>query len=334
VSAALLLLALLLQQATDTRTDFVQHEALREEWALRDVWQEPRRVVDALALRPGQVVADLGAGKGYFSHHLAAAVAPDGRVLVLDINDEALQINREMAALLGAEHVEPRLVPPDDPDLAAAEVDVVFLCNAWNFLPDRIAYATKLRRGLRKDGRLAVIGWGRDRAAQPMHTSRRRSDRYSVQRETEAAGFRLEATHEFLARQFFLLFRPGSASIFERLRNFHYVTADLAIGSEAPDSSAVVALRQRGFKKIVDLRRSQEARPTEVRYGMRCVRLLPEAEGALETLCAQLSDPEDGIVYVFAESAWEVAETILSGIRSGMLKTTESEELRLRQLPE
>ncbi|UCE04145.1 MAG: methyltransferase domain-containing protein [Candidatus Latescibacterota bacterium] len=107
----------------------MQHEALREEWAQRDVWQEPGRVVEALALRPGQVVADLGAGKGYFSHHLAAAVAPDGRVLALDINEEALRINCEMAALLGAHRIESRVVPPDDPDLAAAEVDVIFLCR-------------------------------------------------------------------------------------------------------------------------------------------------------------------------------------------------------------
>lgn len=133
-----------------------------ERWAkvfdnpARDAWQKPAKVVQLLALSPTMTVVDLGAGTGYFESYLAPAV-PDGRVLALDIEPTLVE---HMAARFAREQLtnaEARVVAPDDPGLLEASVDRILIVDTWHHIDDRVAYARKLRHGLRPGGAIFVI---------------------------------------------------------------------------------------------------------------------------------------------------------------------------------
>ena len=166
-------------------------------------WQQPARVVETLRLRAGMTVADVGAGTGYFARRFAAAVGPTGKVLALDIEPEMLEELPRRAP--DATNIETRRAEPADPGLAPASVDVVFICDTGHHLHDRVRYYGKLRRALRRGGRLVLV----DFYKRPLPVGppvQEKLSRAETQREAEAAGFRLRASHTFLPHQYFLEF--------------------------------------------------------------------------------------------------------------------------------
>jgi len=168
-------------------------------------WQQPERVVETLRLHPGMTVADVGAGTGYFARRFAAAVGPTGKVLALDTEPEMLDELRRRAP--DATNIETRRVGPDDPALAPASVDLIFICNTGHHLHDRVRYYGKLRRALRRRGRLVLV----DFYKRPLPLGppvKEKLSRAETQHEAEAAGFRLRASHTFLPYQYFLEFAP------------------------------------------------------------------------------------------------------------------------------
>jgi arsenite methyltransferase len=199
--AFVLLLGMLLLAGCTTTLKRCAYEGLG-----RDGWQHPDRVIEALALRPGDRVADLGSGGGYFTFRLARAVGPTGRVYAVDI-DEALNADlRARAAREGFANVEVILARPDDPLLPPASIDLIFTSNTYHHLKDRVAYFASAGKALAPDGRIAVIdfdrrGW--------MHSLGHYTDPDTIKAEMGAAGYRLEQEHAFLPRQSFLLFSRG-----------------------------------------------------------------------------------------------------------------------------
>jgi predicted methyltransferase len=122
--------------------------------AARDRVRQPDRVIAALGLHHGQRVADIGAGRGYFTFRLADAVGPTGRVLATDIDEAALDALR--AHRPARANVTTRKVAANDPGLEAAAQDLVFLSEVDHYLPDRVEYLRKLRAALAPGGRIAV----------------------------------------------------------------------------------------------------------------------------------------------------------------------------------
>jgi predicted methyltransferase len=121
-----------------------------------DRWRQPDAVVAALDLRPGDVVADLGAGRGYLTGRLARAVGPGGRVVATDIDDAALA---EVARIRRGDPMAPietRLVTADRSGLEPGRYDLVLLAEVDHLLPERAAYLERLRASLAAGGRLAV----------------------------------------------------------------------------------------------------------------------------------------------------------------------------------
>jgi SAM-dependent methyltransferase len=123
----------------------------------RDAWQKPAEVVALLELRPGMTVADVGAGTGYFLPYLSRAVGPSGAVLALDIEPDMVRFMRERAAREGLANVRSDVVRGDDPGLPQGKVDRVLIVDTWHHIPERAAYAARLRAGLAPGGRVAIV---------------------------------------------------------------------------------------------------------------------------------------------------------------------------------
>jgi len=170
----------------------------------RDQWQQPDRIIAALNIRPGDHVADLGAGGGYFTFRLAAAVGPSGKVYAVDIDRDMVELIAQRARKEGFANVEPVLAKPEDPLLPKTGVDLIFTSNTYHHIEHRIDYFSNLRRYLRPGGRVAVIDF--DRRSWFEGLLRHYTPAEFIRREMEQAGYSLEREFDFLDRQSFLVF--------------------------------------------------------------------------------------------------------------------------------
>jgi ubiquinone/menaquinone biosynthesis C-methylase UbiE len=171
----------------------------------RDAYQKPAEVVGALGLKPGETVADVGAGSGYFSLRLAQAVAPGGRVFAVDVSPEMIvHLNRRVRDA-GIANVQTVLSAPDDPLLPDAAVDVFFICDTWHHIDEQGKYLGLMKRMLRPGGRVVMIDFQkRDLpVGPPLEMKIARDD---LVKQLEGAGFRLAQEHAFLPYQYFLVF--------------------------------------------------------------------------------------------------------------------------------
>ncbi|MCB9599707.1 MAG: class I SAM-dependent methyltransferase [Sandaracinus sp.] len=163
-------------------------------------WQRPVEVVGLLDLTPGETVADLGAGTGYFEPLLAAAVGPRGRVLALDSEPAMVAHLRERAQAEGLTVVEAREVAVDGPGLEPGSVDAILVVDTWHHLPDRVAYATKLRDALRDGGVLLVVDFTLQTEQGPPVSARIAPD--ALVEELRAAGLQATLVDETLPDQY------------------------------------------------------------------------------------------------------------------------------------
>jgi ubiquinone/menaquinone biosynthesis C-methylase UbiE len=174
----------------------------------RAAWQKPDELVAALALRPGQCVADLGAGTGYFSRLLSAAVGPEGTVLAVDPEPNLVAHLRARAEREGAANVVPVLASLDNPRLPGGLVDLVLIVDTYHHIDDRVAYFKRLRRALRPAGRIAIVDWQK-RPLPVGPEMEHKLAREQVVREMERAGYRLTEEPSLLPYQYFLVFRQA-----------------------------------------------------------------------------------------------------------------------------
>jgi ubiquinone/menaquinone biosynthesis C-methylase UbiE len=183
----------------------VNHYFPQQSGPSRDQWQRPKEVIEALAIQSGVRVADLGAGDGYFTFWLTEAVGPEGTVYAADIEQSRLDLIAEQARRYRLSNVQIVLATSDDPRLPADGVDLIFSCNVYHQMEDRVAYWRKAGRFLRAGGRVAVIdykpptwfnGWFRPGTGKD-----------TIRKEMEAAGYRPVGDFDFLEDQHFLVFR-------------------------------------------------------------------------------------------------------------------------------
>lgn len=171
----------------------------------RDAWQKPEQVVGALGIAPGAAVADVGAGTGYFTARLAAAVGPEGRVYATDVQEEMLLSLERRVEREGLRNVTVVRAGFDDPALPARCCDLALLANVYKELSERPAYVRRLAEALREGGRIAVVDF-RPEAEGAGPPREARLPEAQVVTEMAAAGFVLAARHDFLPRQYFLVF--------------------------------------------------------------------------------------------------------------------------------
>lgn len=171
----------------------------------RDAWQKPAEVVGLLQLEPGMVVADIGAGTGYFEPHLAGAVGAEGKVLALDIEPGMVEYMTQAPHTKGLSQVEPKLVAVDDPMLPEGAVDRVIVVNTWHHIPERAAYVQKVVAGLKPGGVLVIVDYTMDAEDGPPVAMRLTPE--AVAAELTAAGLTVEIAEESLPRQYVVMGR-------------------------------------------------------------------------------------------------------------------------------
>ncbi|MBW2316643.1 MAG: class I SAM-dependent methyltransferase [Deltaproteobacteria bacterium] len=176
----------------------------------RESWQQIDRVIETLGLSAGQQVADIGSGSGYFTRHLAPAVAPGGRVFAVDVDPEMNAYLEARLAEEGIENVTVVLAEPGDPGLVEGSIDLVFTSNTYHHLPNQRAYFAGLRPYLAPGARLAVVEYEPSKAGWFARTFGHATPKAQIVAAIVAAGYRLEADHDFLERQSFLIFEPST----------------------------------------------------------------------------------------------------------------------------
>ena len=170
----------------------------------RDGWQQPERVVQSLAIKPGERIADLGSGGGYFTFRLSQAVGPTGKVYAVDVDKDMLEDLAERAKNDGYRNIEKVLAKYDDPSLPESGVDLIFTSNVYHHIEARAKYFADAARYLRPGGRIAIVDFnGKHWSATFVgHTT----PVELIKKEMGEAGYRLERELDFLDRQSFLVF--------------------------------------------------------------------------------------------------------------------------------
>lgn len=172
----------------------------------RESFQKPKEVMAALALRPGERVADIGAGSGYFTIPVAKAVGPTGIVWALDIRQEMLDYIAKRLDVEKLTNVKLGLVKPDDPQLPAAGVDTILLVDTLHYVQDRAAYAKKLRAVLAPGGRVVIIDYiPKPFSERPWGPApEQQFSKEQIDRDMAAAGLKPFKVHTFLTEQYFV----------------------------------------------------------------------------------------------------------------------------------
>ena len=170
--------------------------------------QPPERVLDAIGVRPGMVVAEIGAGGGRYAVQLAVRVGPGGKVYAEDIDADALEHLRQRCRRWGLGNVEAVLGEVTDPKLPAGRLDLIWIVSSYHHFNDPVALLRRARCALKPDGRLAIGEW-----ISIHETGRHGTTSENIIKQMESAGYALERVETFLKANNFLiyLFHVGSS---------------------------------------------------------------------------------------------------------------------------
>lgn len=174
----------------------------------RDRWQRPEAVIDELALPRDAVVADVGAGSGYFTAHWSRHLSEGGRVYATDVQQPMLDALRRRIERESLDNVEVVRAGFDDPGLPEACCDLVFFSSVYKEIVDRPRYMRRVRALLRPGGRVAILEFLPD-APGPGPPRDVRLSPETITAEMREAGFVRVASYDVVATESFQVFAPG-----------------------------------------------------------------------------------------------------------------------------
>lgn len=130
---------------------------LGREQARFDAERRPEKVIEALGIGPGSRVADIGAGSGLLTVHLARAVKPNGRVVATDIDGAVLDLLQSRLAAAGlGDVVDRKVVDAEHPGLEAGAYDAILLAEVDHYFSDEVGWLREATRALKPGGRIVI----------------------------------------------------------------------------------------------------------------------------------------------------------------------------------
>ncbi len=154
----------------------------------RVFWQKPELVISKMGQLADKVVADIGAGSGYFARRLAMRAR---RVIAVDIDPRFIRFMDSLKMVEQLDRFETRLAEPMDPHLEPGEVDIVLMVNTYLYLPQRVRYLENLKKSIKPGGRIFIIDFKKKKIPITYPPARIRIPLYQVEQELEAAGYRI-----------------------------------------------------------------------------------------------------------------------------------------------
>jgi predicted methyltransferase len=171
----------------------------------RDIWQRPDQIMDAMAIAEASIVADVGAGAGWFTIRLARRVGPNGLVYSEEVQPEALTAISRRVTAEGLTNVKTVLGQVGDARLPPARLHAVLIVDAYHEIEDPVALLRNLATSLRPDGRIGVVDFKLEGGG-PGPPMEERVSPDAVINDAGRAGLRLLSQETFLQFQYFLIF--------------------------------------------------------------------------------------------------------------------------------
>lgn len=173
----------------------------------REVFDRRMDIVSAMALRPGMIVADIGAGTGLFARLFSPAVAPEGKVYAVDVAKNFVEAIQAAAKRQGMKNIQGIVNTPTDTLLPPASVDIAFVCDTYHHFEHPKQMLASIRRALKPNGALVVVDYeripGQSSAWVMEHV---RAGKETTVQEIEAAGFRLTEDRAIMKTNYYLRF--------------------------------------------------------------------------------------------------------------------------------
>ncbi len=177
----------------------------------RDEWQRPHQILDALGVAEASVVADVGAGSGWFTVRLARRVGPNGRVYAQDVQQEMLAATTRRVRREGLANVTPVLGRGSDPGLPAGALDAVLVVDVLHEIEDRVTLLANLGRAMKPGGLIGIVDF-KPGGAGPGPDAGDRVPPEDVELAATRAGLVLRRRETFLPFQYFLIFSRQEAT--------------------------------------------------------------------------------------------------------------------------
>jgi ubiquinone/menaquinone biosynthesis C-methylase UbiE len=172
----------------------------------REDEEAPSTALDALALKPGMVVADIGAGSGYYSARIAKRVGPSGRVYATDIQPGMIELLNRRIKSEGLTNITTVLGGMDDPKLSANSIDLAIMVDVYHELQEPQIFLQRLKETFKPGGRLVLLEFRKEDPKVPILEVHKMSVA-EVKQETEAEGFVLDQVIEVLPWQHIIVLK-------------------------------------------------------------------------------------------------------------------------------
>jgi len=166
--------------------------------------ENPDGALDAMGIRPGMTIADLGSGVGYMTLRMAKRVGPTGKVYGVDLQPGMLAELQKNAKANGITNIESVLGETADPKLPAGQIDLILMVDVYHEVSEPQAMLRKIRQALKPDGRLVLLEYRAEDPTIPINPDHKMTVD-QVRRELEPEGFRLQTPIETLPRQHLLI---------------------------------------------------------------------------------------------------------------------------------
>lgn len=175
----------------------------------RALWQKPDQIMDAVSVAERSIVADVGAGAGWFTIRLAQRVGPNGKVYAQDVQRLMVQAIERRVQREGLQNVETRQAHGNDPNLPAKALDAILMVDAYQEveLENRVAYLRNLALALKPTGRIGIVNWKPGLGGPGPDEANERVERSAVEADAAAAGLRVLADED-LRYQYLLVLAP------------------------------------------------------------------------------------------------------------------------------